>query len=237
MLAAALLGFCFGYIGSMPVAGPIAVLVFGRGLENRSRHGFYLACGAAVAESVYAYLAFWGFSAFLARYAWIEPTSRVAAAIILIGLGIHFYRKPAQDPEAPPARKLGGNKRSFFLGATITALNPTLIATWTAAVTTVYSLDIVSFDSSEALPFSLGAAIGIVGWFGTLLYLMNRFRTRFSRSSLERLVHIMGVLLIVLGIGIALRFTYRLIVPRPPPHQEAGGLAGSGAPPLGALRK
>jgi threonine/homoserine/homoserine lactone efflux protein len=211
-MIAALLGFCFGFIGSMPVAGPIAVLVFGRGLEDRARNGLYLASGAAIAESIYAYLAFWGFSAFLTSYPWIEPTSRVAAAIILTALGVHFYRKQptAVGVVAPPVSGVG-NKRSFFLGFTITALNPTLIATWTAAVTTVFSLDIVNFDSSEALPFSLGAFTGIVSWFATLLYLLNRFRSRFSRAALDRLMHGMGILLILLGLGIAVRFIYRLV--------------------------
>jgi threonine/homoserine/homoserine lactone efflux protein len=212
VLLAALLGFCFGYIGSMPVAGPIAVLVFGRGLEDRARNGLFLASGAAIAESVYAYLAFWGFSAFLVSYPWIEPVSRAAAAIILTTLGVHFYRKkPQPEGEAKPAHK-AGNKRSFFLGFTITALNPTLIATWTAAVTTVFSLGIVSFESAEALPFSLGAFSGIIGWFATLLYLLNRFRLRFSRATLDRLVHGMGILLIVLGLGVAVRFLYRLLM-------------------------
>jgi threonine/homoserine/homoserine lactone efflux protein len=211
MVLAALLGFCFGFVGSMPVAGPIAVLVFGRGLEDRARNGLYLASGAAIAESIYAYLAFWGFSAFLSRYAWIEPTSRVAAAVIMLALGIHFYRKKPKPAGAAVPVKDRGNKRSFFLGFTITALNPTLIATWTAAVTTVYSLEIVTFDSAEALPFSIGAFCGIVGWFVVLLYLMNRFKARFSRSSIDRLVHVMGVLLMALGLGIAIRFAYRLL--------------------------
>jgi threonine/homoserine/homoserine lactone efflux protein len=211
MVAAALLGFCFGYVGSMPVAGPIAVLVFGRGLEDRTRNGLYLASGAAIAESVYAYLAFWGFSAFLTRYPWIEPTSRVAAAVLLTGLGIHFYRRQPTGEGAPAPLQNHGNKRSFVLGLTITALNPTLLATWTAAVTTVYSLDIVSFDGSGALPFSLGACTGIVGWFATLLSLMNRFKARFSRASIDRVVHGMGIFLILLGLGIAARFAYRLI--------------------------
>ncbi|HEY2734348.1 MAG TPA: LysE family transporter, partial [Polyangiales bacterium] len=137
-----------------------------------------------------------------------------AAALILTGLGIHFYRRKPPAPiegEVLPAKPRGGNKRSFFLGLTITALNPTLLATWTAAVTTVYSLDIVSFDSAEALPFSIGAFSGIVSWFGTLLYLMNRFKARFSRGAIERLVHGMGIALILLGVGIAIRFVYRLL--------------------------
>lgn len=209
-----------GYIGSMPVAGPIAVLVLGRGLENRARNAFYLALGSAIAESVYAYLAFWGFSAFLASYPWIEPVARITAAVLLFGLGVHFYRKrhSVAAPEPRPAN--AGNKRSFFLGFTITALNPTLIATWTFTVTTVFSFGIVQFDSTNALPFSLGAFFGIAAWFGTMLYLLGRFRSSFPRTALERLMRAMGVLLIALGLGLGAVAAYRAVYP-PPPKEPA----------------
>jgi threonine/homoserine/homoserine lactone efflux protein len=200
-MLAALLGFLFGFMGSMPVAGPVAALVFGRGIEDRARSAIYLAGGSALAESVYAYLAFWGFSAFLTRYRWIEAVSTIAAALILCALGLRFILNPR-----------AGNKRSFMLGFTITAINPTLIATWTAAVTTVYSLQVVDFDESGALPFSLGAATGIVTWFLTLLYLLSRFRARVSPASLDRMMRFMGGFLIVVGVGIAVRFAYRNFV-------------------------
>jgi threonine/homoserine/homoserine lactone efflux protein len=208
-MLAALLGFLFGFVGSMPVAGPVAVIVFGRGIEDRARSALYIAIGSAVAESVYAYLAFWGFSAFLTKYKWIELVSTTAAAIILTGLGLRFMlRKPSERPVDAGKRHVG-KKRNFTLGFLLTALNPTLIATWTAAVTTVYSLQVVDFDESGALPFSLGAATGIVSWFATLLYLLKRFRARVSPAVLDKVVRVMGCFLVVLGVGIAARFTYR----------------------------
>src|SRR5687768_3425522 len=101
MLTVALLGFVFGFVGSMPVAGPIAILVFGRGLEGRMRSGVYLAVGAAIAESIYAYFAYWGFSELLTHHRWIEPVTRTVAAILLIGLGLHFVfgKKKSQEPD------------------------------------------------------------------------------------------------------------------------------------------
>jgi threonine/homoserine/homoserine lactone efflux protein len=207
LLIAALIGMMIGYIGSMPVAGPIAVLVFGRGIENRAQNGLFLALGAALAESVYAYLAFWGFSAFLTSYPWIEKTARFGASVLLIALGVHFYRKRPTMAENSPRPAGVGNKRSFFLGFTITALNPTLIATWTFTVTTVYSFGLVKFDSTNALPFSLGAFSGIVGWFATLLYLLNRFRSSVPGVALNRVLNVMGVVLIVVGLAIGITVT------------------------------
>jgi threonine/homoserine/homoserine lactone efflux protein len=212
-MLAALLGFLFGFVGSMPVAGPVAVIVFGRGIEDRARSALYIAIGSAVAESVYAYLAFWGFSAFLTKYKWIELVSTAAAATILSALGLRFmYRTPPAERPIDDGKRHVGKKRNFTLGFLLTALNPTLIATWTAAVTTVYSLQIVDFDESGALPFSIGAATGIVTWFATLLYLLKRFRARVSPAVLDKVVRVMGVFLLVLGIGIAVRFAYRTFV-------------------------
>ena len=207
MLAAVLVGVVIGFIGSMPVAGPIALLVLGRGLENRSRNGLWLALGSAIAESVYAYLAFWGFGAVLARYAWIEEASRFGAAVALVALGVHFYRrrKQAAAVTAPPTNS--GNKRNFVLGFVITLLNPTLIATWTFTVTTVYSLGLLTFEADKALPFSLGAFSGIVGWFATLLYLLKRFRTVVTPVSLQRALNLVGIVLIVVGLCIGVAAT------------------------------
>jgi threonine/homoserine/homoserine lactone efflux protein len=167
-----------------------------------------LAAGSALAESVYAYLAFWGFGALLASHPWLEPISRGAAAVILIALGLHFMRKRPPDKlsENGSQDHKSGNKRMFVLGITITALNPTLMATWGAAVTTLHSLDFVSFQSNLALPFSIGVFLGITGWFSLLLWLLVRFKGRFERSTVDRIVRVMGLLLTGLGLFFAARF-------------------------------
>jgi len=222
MLIVSVLGFVFGFVGSMPVAGPIAILVFGRGLEGRMRSGVYLALGAAIAESVYAYFAYWGFSELLAGHSWIEPVTRTVAAVLLVGLGLHFTfgRKKTQeiDPELIQQRKNAGNKRSFLLGFTITALNPALIATWSAAVTTLHSFDAVDFAPKHALPFSIGVLGGIATWFTILLVLLGRFRGRFQRQTLDKMVRAMGVFLVLLGLYFGLKLVMTLTAAGPVPH-------------------
>jgi len=206
VVIAALIGLIIGFVGSMPVAGPIAVLVFGQGLQNRGRDALSLAAGAALAESVYAYLAFWGFSAFLVRYPWIELAAHVCASVVFIALGVYFYRKrnsvPRERAAAAPHKK-----RSFLLGLTITAMNPTLVATWTFTVTTVYSFGIVRFDARNALPFSLGALVGIVAWFSCLLYLLDRFRTSVPQLAVQRTLHVMAIVLLLVGVVIGVATT------------------------------
>jgi threonine/homoserine/homoserine lactone efflux protein len=208
MFTASLIGFILGFVTSIPIAGPISILVFGRGLQDRGHTAVYLAVGSAIAESIYAYLAFWGFAALLSKYPWINPVSCALAAVILTALGIRFAAvKHDHSPEQPEAEQGSqGRKRSFFLGMTITALNPTLAATWPALVAMVHSFHIVTFEIGHALPFSIGVALGISTWFTLLLALIARFKGRFRPATLDVVIRIMGIALTGLGIWFAVRF-------------------------------
>jgi threonine/homoserine/homoserine lactone efflux protein len=200
---ALVLGFLFGFIGSIPVAGPISLLVVARGLQARYRDALFLAAGGALAESGYAALSFWGMSALLARYPWTLPWSRAAGAVVLLSLGAVFARGGVMsDGGARDAR----DGQSFLTGFGLTALNPTLIVTWTAATTTLYGTGLLSPSRGAAVPFSLGAFVGIVGWFSVLIALLRRYRGAFRPSMLERAIQLIGVLLIGLGLFFAWLF-------------------------------
>lgn len=211
MLVALILGFVLGFVGSMPIAGPISLLVLSRGLENRTSNALHLALGAALAEGCYAYLAFWGFSELLASHAWIDPVAKGAAAVILLGLGLRFASKKTEPRDAPPSNPAVGNKRNFALGFTLTLLNPTLIATWTGAVAVLYSTGFFTFSAGRALPFSLGACSGIFCWFGLLLLLLGRFRSLLNRSAINTAVRLMGCGLMLLGLVFAYGFAVAVL--------------------------
>lgn len=217
MLTAVVLGFLFGFLGSVPVAGPIAALVFARGVEGRFRSGVFIGVGGAVAEAGYAFLAFWGFSALLTQYPIVVPISRAAAAVVLTVLGIAFVRAKSSKTEATEGEGATRAKvadtvwASFVLGFGITALNPTLIATWSAGVATLYSTDLVQFTPDRAPPFGIGACVGIATWFWILIALIRRYRTRFSMATLRKVVRVVGVFLLALAAWFALRFVQFLM--------------------------
>ena len=206
MFLALLIGFAFGFFGSMPVAGPIAVLVLHLGLEHDPRHGLYVAIGGALAESLYALLAFWGLSAMLEHYPLVLPASKAVGAFILLGIGtlLMFRKASVALPEAPP-QKRSGTKRSFFAGLLITALNPTFIITWTAAVAALHATGLLAMTRDQAVPFALGVSGGIVAWFTLLLWLVSRFRGNLSAAFLSRFMKVMGAILVVVGAWMAVR--------------------------------
>ena len=103
MLFAALAGFVFGFIGSVPVAGPIAVLVLERSLAHRYSDAEGIAVGGAVAESAYAGAAFLGLGFLIKSY----PIVLVGARARLTGLAVgdaHDRRGVARVERGPHAR-------------------------------------------------------------------------------------------------------------------------------------
>jgi threonine/homoserine/homoserine lactone efflux protein len=214
MLVAAVLGLAFGFVGSIPIAGPISALVLSRGLSKRYTSAAMIGLGGALAEGLYAFLAFFGFSKYLAPYPWIEPVSRGVAAAILVGLGISFMRydgaKKAEE------RKADSASQSFLLGLTVTLVNPTLIATWTATTTAVHSTSLLATTPEAALPFALGATVGIGGWFSLFVVIMKRYDSRFRPATLEKIVRGIGVAILGLGLWFAWRFVDYLL------HRPAG---------------
>jgi len=206
MVLSLLIGFAFGYFGSMPVAGPISLLVLHLGLEGAARQGIFVAMGGALAEGGYALLAFWGLTAFLNRYPAVLPASRVVGAALLLALGLVLLLRGPGEPateELPAPRR--GSKRSFVAGFLITAVNPTLVVTWTAALGALHGTGLLTLDQSRALPFAGAVILGIVAWFATLLWLVLRFRARWSEAALTRFKKAMGAALVGVGGWMAVR--------------------------------
>lgn len=217
MLLLLLLAFTFGFVGSMPLAGPIAILVVSRCAERKYGEALRLALGASISEGAYAAIAFFGFATFLARHPLILPISRAVTAVVLVGLGIHFVLWK-QTPQAQKAPKKSSHAGAFFFGLTVMALNPTLLATWSAAVAALYARQIVEMRAWMAPPFGLCAGAGVALWFSLLVWLLRRYQKRFNPGMLAWVIRAMGVLLIVIGLYSGFEFVRYL---RAAPHAPA----------------
>ncbi len=209
MVAALLIGLSLSFLGSMPVAGPIAVVVLSRGLDNQPRFGLFVAIGAAAAECVYAGLAFLGIAAVLHRYPLLLPLSRLFACLLLTGLGAYFLLRPpngADSQERETVRdRTSTDLGSALLGFSVTALNPTLIVTWTAAVGAAHATGLLRARELDAIPFAGGVAAGIVAWFATLLTALARFRRKLRPQAVRGVIKAMGIALLLAGVAYGVR--------------------------------
>ena len=209
ILFAILAGTIMGFVGSMPIAGPVAVLVLERGLIRRGREGLGVAMGAATAESIYAFLAFWGLGSVLYSAPVLLRVSRLVGAGLMIALGIYLAnrRSPPRVPETESEKLVtaGRKRRGFLLGLSVTFLNPTIIVSWTMVTATVHSTGLVVPGLLSAVTFALGVGAGIVIWFATLLWLLNRFQSGLRPKTVDRVLNVTGWLVVAIGVGLGVR--------------------------------
>jgi threonine/homoserine/homoserine lactone efflux protein len=205
MVLALLVGLACGFVGSIPVAGPASVLVVERSLGGHARAAFGLGVGTAVAETGYAILAFLGTTAALTEFRWFMPVSRVLGAAILVGLGLWFAlgkRPPHQTEQGPLQRRA---RDGFWLGLAVTAVNPTLVATWTAVATILHSTGLLRVEVLDAFPFGLGVGCGVTAWFAVLIELLRMLRKRMTDKTLDTIVRVIGWILVVAGAALLIR--------------------------------
>ena len=214
-VAVSLVAFAFAFLGSLPLAGPIAVLVVSDGASGRYKEALLIAFGAAIAEGTYAFLAFWGFSTFLARHALVLPISHGVTAIILCGLGTRFLFFKLKEKETSPSGETKPGR--FWIGFSIAALNPTLLATWGAVMTFLCSRQLVHFTGLLAVPFGMFAAAGIGVWGLMMVALLKRVRSKFPRAALAWIVRSMGIVLIAAGIWSGVELGRYILHPKSPP--------------------
>ncbi len=203
MILALLLGALFGFFGAIPVAGPVSALIVRLGLGHREREGRLLASGAALAESVYVFLAALGYATLLRAFPVVDTLARTLASLILTGLGAYFVlkagslRAPGESPGVDSAKKRG----PFAIGFVVSILNPTLMVTWTTVLAWVHGWRMIELGTFESLAFALGAGAGIVLWFSGMLRWLTRSGGHLHEKTLIRLIRGTGWLLIALGLN------------------------------------
>lgn len=190
-------GFALGFVGSVPVAGPISLIVVDSTLQNRPRKGLMVAIGAALAESAYAALAFWGLTRIFGKYPELLPLSRVLAGAVLLLVGAYFAVRRFRSRGSRKTSEHAG--RHVALGFTMTLFNPTLIATWAAAIAALHALVQTRYAPSDTLPFAMGSCLGIITWFWLLIRIICRIKNHVGLKLLEHVVRAMGGALFLAG--------------------------------------
>ncbi len=195
-----LIAFAASLIASLPVSGPIGVILVARGVQGRVSSGLALAIGAALAESMYAALAYWGAASVAGAFGELVPGGRIARAILLVTVGAMLLLSRPQSPDS----NRGGEHGDFGLGFLMAAVNPTFLVTWTAIAAVCRSTGQATGGIVGAGLFAAGVAAGAVAGGGVLLLVTRRYR---ESVRVERLVHVLrvcGGVLVALGLADAI---------------------------------
>ncbi|CAI5742259.1 unnamed protein product [Hyaloperonospora brassicae] len=202
-------GFCFGFLGSVPIAGPTSAMVLKLGIQGKYAAGLTIAVGGAIAEATYAGVAFWGFGSFLAGAKFLLPVSKVLGAIMFTLIGLVFLKAdmtPSLDPDVEASHGKSTQRpqtevlKNVLMGLTMSGINPALLASYTGAIASVYGTGMLEFTLSLAIVFALGVSCGVSTWFYLLLSLLKKYKQRLNNHTIDSLMRGLGCFLLALGI-------------------------------------
>jgi len=179
-LLGAFFGFVSGFFGSMPVTGPIALIVFRSSMRGHFSLAMRVVAGAAVAEAIYCAVATFGYVQIIAAYPFLGKYLRYVGSAFLLVLGVVFlFQKVHLSEEAAPVSER--RSAGIISGFLIAILNPTLFLTWGSASSTIFSW-FSSITFWDMVLFPICAGLGIITWFSILLEIFKKYREQIGEK-------------------------------------------------------
>lgn len=153
LITMSIVGLITGFIFSMPIAGPISILVTSNALKGRIRNGNMIALGASFADFVYVYVAVFGITKL---YPFVKPAMPYIlglGSVFIIYIGYRVFRSRLEldhieDIEPKTGKLIRKNHGGFYTGFMVNFLNPTLIFGWlTTSVLVITFVASIGFDT------------------------------------------------------------------------------------------
>jgi threonine/homoserine/homoserine lactone efflux protein len=143
-----IIGLVAGFIFSMPIAGPISILVTSNALKGRLKYCNILALGASFADFIYVIIAVYGIAHLFSAYRQLIPYILGSGSLFILYMGIKIIRTKLDLAHIDEESKIPdiGRKRhsgALYTGFMINFLNPTLFFGWL-----ISSFIVLSFAAS-----------------------------------------------------------------------------------------
>jgi threonine/homoserine/homoserine lactone efflux protein len=135
-------GFSAGFIFSIPVAGPINVIVTSNALSGKLRYCIRTALGASIIEFIYIVIIVIGISSLYSFYRPFIPYLLIAGAIVLIAVGIKIIKTKfslENKNEKTIVKDKLKNKGGMRTGILINLTNPSLFLGWLTSTFLIFS--------------------------------------------------------------------------------------------------
>lgn len=147
-------GFLTGFIFSMPIAGPVSIIITSNALKGRKRYCNLFNAGASLGDFIYVFIAVFGLTKLYSFYKPVIPYIFSFGSLLLIFLGFKIFRTKIDidhlEEKVHISGKIKNKERgAFYTGFMINFLNPTLFIGWLTS-----SLLVISFIA--ALGFHTG---------------------------------------------------------------------------------
>ena len=211
LLEAFLTGLISGFLVSIPV-GPINVTIIHEGAERGFRWAVFIGAGSVLMEAIYCAIGFAGFSELF--------TSSVARAILQLAsfalmsyLGVKYLFAKEIKTSSRSADRIEERLNphtAFMTGFVRTLGNPGVLLLWVALSATFLSHEWVDPNWTSKSFCIGGVAVGGLGWFTLLSYVVSIGHRHLSDKSLLNMTRSAGGMLLVAAIALGYKLALLL---------------------------
>lgn len=138
-----IIGFVAGFILSIPVAGPINILITSNALLGKLPYCIKVAIGAAIIEFFYVLIIVFGIVSLYQVYKPFVPYILIVGSVILVVVGIRVMRTKFDITHVnlkEIVRDKIANKGGLLTGILINITNPSLFLGWLSSTFIIFSL-------------------------------------------------------------------------------------------------
>lgn len=145
LITMSIAGFLTGFIFSMPIAGPISIMITSNALKGRLRYCNLFNLGASFGDFIYVFIAVFGLTKLYSFYKPVIPYIFSFGALLLIFLGYKIFRtkfdiEHLEDNIHLSERIRKKERGAFYTGFMINFFNPTLFIGWLTSSLLVISV-------------------------------------------------------------------------------------------------
>jgi threonine/homoserine/homoserine lactone efflux protein len=144
LITISIVGLIVGFIFSMPIAGPISILVTSNALKGRIKYCNLATLGASFADFVYVFAAVYGLTKFYSAYKPFIPYILLVGTFFLLYLGYKISKTKVDLEHIDDKNQLSGKVKKerdgFWTGFLLNFLNPTLFLGWLSSSFIVISV-------------------------------------------------------------------------------------------------
>lgn len=190
-------GILIGLLASIPL-GPVGVLCIQRTLSRNHRSGFVSGLGAATADTVYAFIAFFSLSVVMSFIESHMTLIKVIGGLCIMVVGMKIF---LSNPVVQIRRNRAGKSnlvQDFISVFLITLANPVYILIFIALFAT-FGLSSASVGMTNGLLVLAGVLTGASAWWFTLTFGVSLLRSKFRPRHMLWINRIAGGLIVLLG--------------------------------------
>lgn len=135
-------GLIAGVVFSMPVAGPISILITSNALKGRLRFCKRTAVGASIVEFIYVFIVIIGIKSLFSYYQPFIPYIILIGSLFLLGVAYKISRTKLDlnEIQKSDVNSIDENKGGLRSGLILNFTNPSLFVGWLVSSFLVFSL-------------------------------------------------------------------------------------------------